>query len=537
MFQSQKKLSLAISGLILLIALPMLTVLYMNSEPAIIDETYGEESTIYLEAARNSILFPGECLRFNWEINGINAVFISQYEKSRGTTGTNATIYCIWSENPTLQVIFQDESIEFYTLEITHLYKTPLVFTLLILAVTAACVLAYHLIGVSAVLIIITTLSFIPMMSINASTELDFQGHIGFLQLASDSGNLQDLPPHFIFHIFTLGLKSIFPFLSLMRATFFIVLFAMVTTVLGLYLLLRILDKRSQNSPYLRLLYGALAFALVWIGPIPYFISNPPLLRSSALLLANTYHSPTMLVMRLFSVLLFVGLLTVPKTLSKRYFLHIIAIISLLFLSAFSKPNYVLVIVPAYLIYMGILYIRHRQIPHTILLLAIAVVLSTVAIVGLQYFAIFDANSTNVVASENSSVVIDWFGLYRIWGITPLSAIVAWLFSLSYPLFVYGLYFNKASRDDFLNLAWIALMGAIAMAVLFVEVPRTSHGNFIWGTRITTLLVFAMSTSFLIRQQKSPLIKNIDWRFILCLGLFLMHFVGYSYITLNFMLR
>jgi|GEM_PF-3270809 len=537
MWRSPRVIAIALSTLTVLIASLLIAQFYSTGEPIIIEETAGD-STVYIEARHNAILFPGECLEVNWEINGINAVFIQTKHGYRGTTGLDKAVFCIWSDNdnPTLRVEFPDSSTESYVLDIQHLYASPLITGGLIVTIIAGCVLAYFTIGMSAVVVILTLVCFVPILSMNSSFEMDFSSHIYWANIARSSGSFEDMPPHFVFHYMTIQLSNIVNGMSLIRSAFFVTLTSQVGTALGFYTLFNMLDARTRDKPYLKIIYGFVAVSLLLVGPITYFLMGFRLPRTTALLYANTYHSPTMIVMRMFAVWLFVTIISIPAKWSKRVILYLLAIIILLLLASFSKPNYTLVIVPAYLVLMVLNFVRYRQVKlNTILVLVTLIITASVAL-GWQYFAVFSDESTNIIASERSEILVQWFGLYTTWESPPQKAVVEWFVSLIFPIAVYLLYLKKAWKDDALNLSWIALCGAIAMAVLFIEVPRTDHGNFVWGTRITTLITFGVSASFLIRQPEIwtwQALKS-DWRFWICAMLFIVHVVHYIIAIIQF---
>jgi hypothetical protein len=537
MHRSLEQVAIGVSGLVLFIAIFVIAGFYSNNQPAILEET-GGDTTVYIEAARNVALFPGECISVKWEITGDNTVFIIRRGQSYRTTSLDSTVYCFWSQNPTLRVDSPDgSSSDFYTVEIEHLYNSPLILLLLLIIIVAACTFAYLLLGVPAVLVILTAVLFTPILSISASLEYDFITHINWAQIGKTSGNIQDLPPHFVFHYLAITITNIFPSITLMRASFLVVLFSQIGTVLGLYYLFLALDPRTKQDYRLKILCSILALALVWVGPISYFTTGLSRPGSSAFLNAGIYHNPTLLVMRMFAVWLFVTLVSVPSKWSKRVIGYLIAIVTLLLLSTFSKPSYTFVIVPAYLVLIGIQFLRARKVSKNTLLVAATLIIPATLAVGLLYFAVYDANSTNIIATENSKILIELFGLYRVRGLTLPTIIIEWITSLLFPISVYVLYIKKAWRDDNLNLAWIALFGAIVMAALFIEVPRTSDGNFTWGTRITTLIVFAVSASFLLRQQASWLVTKKDWRLWLSVTLFMAHALFYATILIRYFAR
>lgn len=529
MLRSPKTIAITVSTVIVLIATFVIISFYGNNQPGILDESVNE-STIYIEATRQAILFPGECLQVHWEINGVNAVYILKRNQQNGTTGADSATFCIWQENPHFRVDFPDGSSEIFTLEIQHLYSSPFIVLSLIIMIVATCVIAYFTIGVPGILVIITIVGFTPFFSINANTELDFYSHLYWIQNAIDSGNYQNLPVHFIFHYAIILLKNIFPSMSLMTAAFWVVILAQIGTVTGFYALFRTLDPRSKDDRRLQLIYGVIAFALMWTGPISYFISGTGMPRTVALLYANTYHSPTTIVIRPFAIWLFVSLVNIPSEWSKRFIAYLFASILFLILGSFSKPSYSLVIVPAYLCLIGLQFLRDRKINKHALLLSAIMIIMIGMILSWQFGIAFNPESNNELVADNSQILVKWFGLYDAWGLSYQTVILSWLTSLVFPIAVYSLYIKKTWKDDMLNLAWIALLGALAMALLFIEIPRTTHGNFAWGGQITTLILFGASASFLIRQYKDQL----DWRFYLCIFLFSVHVLHFSYVLLNF---
>jgi hypothetical protein len=94
---------------------------------------------------------------------------------------------------------------------------------------------------------------------------------------------------------------------------------------------------------------------------------------------------------------------------------------------------------------------------------------------------------------------------------------------------VYILYFRKAIKDKSLNLSWLAFLIALTYMFLFYEVVGDGSRNFGWGGRVTLLIVFIISMTFLLRQRSvflQAFPKRFDWRFTTCLTIFILHLVS-----------
>ena len=530
--RSTKMLAIALSTLIVLIIIFSLLAFYGSEREVVFNESYGD-ATISIKASRDAILFPGECLVLEWEMTGISSASLSLNNKITTINAIDHKTYCLWIDTPIIDLEFSDNTSQSYTLPIRHLYRSFPVFILLVLSCASVCILSYLLFDVAGVLIIVTAISFTPILMTGATTGYDFSVHLGFIRNMQLSGNPQDLPPHFTFHYLTLAVTTIIPAISLENAAFIVVTIAQCFTAHALYSLLNILQAQSGNSRRMRVLNAVLAYLLLWVGPMSFFTRGITLQMESALLFANTYHSPTMLVMRPLSIYLFILLIRSPEKWSNRVIAYIGGIALLLLVGAHAKPSFIMVIVPAYIMLLCIQYLRDKQVNKIQLIVAATLIITMILALGWQYLAIYGDTGSNLAAKTGSGIKIEIFGLYRILRVAPLTILIEWFVSLIFPISVYLLYFKRAWRDNILNFSWIALAGAIAMIVIFIEVTRADDGNFGWATRITTLIVYTTSIGFILRQHHNRTETGHDWQFWFCISLFIVHALFYASLLIN----
>jgi hypothetical protein len=211
-------------------------------------------------------------------------------------------------------------------------------------------------------------------------------------------------------------------------------------------------------------------------------------------LVPNLYHNASFLLVKPIALLHFV-LLGVALQREENKFSTWFGLIGLLVLSAISKPNYLLCVVPASVLWYA--YLRSRGSANMRVLL-FGVLLPGAVILLAQYLFTYYYGS---VDTEHASIVIAPFA-----ALATHSTFLFWKFllSIAFPLALLVLCWKRAMGDTLLVGAWLVFIVACCFAYFFAEDGlRLSHMNFVWGAHIAVFLLFTYSTMFYLGIRKS----------------------------------
>jgi len=196
--------------------------------------------------------------------------------------------------------------------------------------------------------------------------------------------------------------------------------------------------------------------------------------------------------------------------------------------AALSKPSFIICLVPAAGLMACIRLIRGSSLSFRSLLAGLFV--PAAVVLGLQYYETYSGH-TSVVDYRDSIV---WAPLVVMRYFS--SQLVLKLFlSITFPLIVFGLYWNRARRDVTLMLAWLSFWIASFYAYMLAEKLHATAGNFLWSGYLAAFILFVASITFwlgLLAEQR----KN-SWfwaRFYLCAAVLALHAVSGALVTWNY---
>jgi len=225
----------------------------------------------------------------------------------------------------------------------------------------------------------------------------------------------------------------------------------------------------------------------------------------------NIWYSPTFVMLKPFALL---SIFFIVKTLKHQSFKLLTFTIIVAILSIFSKPSFIVVFLPAVLIYY-FLRSNYQNKRNTIMILILF--LSTVGSVFFQYSLLFSESSV--------SILVDICG---VWSKYTTSILVSLVLGMAFPLAYLLLYPKKVYKCDYLLLSWIMAVISFFIAITFAESgERYMHGNFFWSyaTSLNVLFIFSLIL----------FIKHFDWKGIktwTMLILLIAHIVfGYNYLV------
>ncbi|MCC6612361.1 MAG: hypothetical protein IT320_02725 [Anaerolineae bacterium] len=502
---------------VLSIAAAALLALYLfnlqsTAKPTAIELTRGEASVAFYG---DRLLLPGICVGVRWQVDGIREVYLNDV----GVVGSGTRESCI-PDAPKLTVVFGDGVREEYTLDVAHLSDDPAVALVLAACVVLVGIGALLLLGAPGLIVVLTVALFAPLLRWYANTGGDYITHQFFAQQALETGQWSALPPHFVYHGFILGVSALTG-IDLENASFWVVLVAQIATALGVFVLLRLIVRREGDGLRAQVIDALLTVGLLIVASLA--IANPWFPVASRPLLAppNTYHSPTMVFSRAFSVWLFVAFMAALRREDRaggRWLASLVVIALLTVVGTLSKPNYTLALAPvcALLIAYGI---WRRQSIARLALLAGVIVPAALVLIG-QYAFLYGPGAQSTVYGQQASITLAPLALTETYHLPAWWLPVEIALSALFPAAVY-LLFPESRRDLSFNMAWLAFGVAVATSLLFVEMPRATDANLTWGNQATLLIAFAVAAGWWLRAA-----RRIDWRWLLAAGILAAHLLA-----------
>jgi uncharacterized membrane protein len=162
-------------------------------------------------------------------------------------------------------------------------------------------------------------------------------------------------------------------------------------------------------------------------------------------------------------------------------------------LATFAKPSFAICLLPAIGLLAGYRLLKKQPINRRLLLLGFIV--PSVVLLAWQFVETYGS-------PQESGILFYPFGV--------MAAYSDWLFikfllSILFPLLAAVLYWREAARDLRITLAWLAfLLSAFYTYFLAEGPPRTLDGNFLWSSEIALLVLFCVSTLFLLERARLP---------------------------------
>lgn len=202
-------------------------------------------------------------------------------------------------------------------------------------------------------------------------------------------------------------------------------------------------------------------------------------------------------------------------------------------LCGLAKPNYLLALLPAVVIWLAGSLWRKNPIAWKFVL--IGVLLPTIMILAWQYLFTY----INPTQELERSGGIEFAPFKVVLGISgPLVEIMILRFGVSilFPVAVYLIWWKSAKRSPAFNFAWLTfIFGALLMYFLAEKGDRWQDGNFFWSAYITMFVLYVEAVRFAFQRwlEWQPANKlRIDWRTAALALLFSFHVItGITYIV------
>lgn len=448
-------------------------------------------SSVLITSSRDRVWFPAQCVFVTWQLEGIREAYLN----SHGKIGQGAEESCTVGTPPTFRVIFQDGREVFYELPVTQTYNTALGLITLVGFIAGLSSLVGLLIGPRALLIVLVVVIFGPLLRAQVNLGQDYLDHDMFATIALD--NARALPPHFLYHVSAIALYESHLVPNIENAGFVVMLLAQLSTALATYQLLHWLNHRREGLiPISGYMWVAAVLALMLLGPISILEDNLRPGQANSFLFANTYHNPTVNMLKPLAILLFLVILNLMQTAQRRRLIWL-AVAAAIFtvLSTLAKPNYTIAIVPAITLVIAYSFLRPLRIPR--IGLVAAVIIPAAVVLIWQFTFLYGAGHTSLVRGDNSSIIFAPFDYFVTINQVPFDWLLLDLVaSILFPALIYIVYWRETRYNTALNLSWLVFLITLAQAYFFNESPDGSHGNLTWGTQIGLFILFAVSVEY-----------------------------------------
>lgn len=344
----------------------------------------------------------------------------------------------------------------------------------------------------------------------------DYPAHIKFALAFEWTGNFGRPLPHFLYHFILIALSRLLPIAdAIQRLT-------VAALALGLlnYLALGIMCL-NLIAPWLRSIRLPLRFILAIVVTLTLLLVGPINLLTWAsenlyrgYITSNSFHNPTIVLAKPFALAVFLFALSAFDTKSiTPGKLIIYAVLALA--GTLAKPSYAIAFIPALGLVTLFRLIQRKPINWSVLL---TVGLPVVGVLGWQYFFYhtegvrgFDLAPLKVIGSFSGTLGLGW------------SITLSFLF----PIVVYLTQWRVARRDLAVNLAWVALLVALAYYLLIAERVGWEDGNFYWGVEVGLWILFIVSLRLNVQVLLTNPRNSITFRMaMISLVIFALHVIG-----------
>ncbi len=176
-------------------------------------------------------------------------------------------------------------------------------------------------------------------------------------------------------------------------------------------------------------------------------------------------------------------------------------------LATFAKPSFAICLLPAMGLLAGYRWLKQQHVDWRLLLMGFVV--PTLGVLTWQFLVAYGSPG-------QSGIFLYPFGVM---GAQSGFLLIKFLLSIFFPLVVAVMHLREAAHDIRMVLAWLSFFWGIVFAYLFAfGPPLTMDGDFIWGARITLLLLFCVSTLFMLER-----IRTLRWQALLPGAAWLAH--------------
>lgn len=358
-------------------------------------------------------------------------------------------------------------------------------------------------------LLLISVVMFTPLISKLSLVGGDYIAHLKWAGEIEKHGKL--LLPHPLYHILVILVKNIFS-IDYVKSSTIVVVFAIYFLAILNY---RLLAKCS--SPLIAVLFS---ICLLVVTPLQviYFIDGHLYFGYVGI---TVYHSPTMLLLKPLSLIAFCYVLKAATSTSESDLPNGIAFALSLFVCGVSKPNFLIIILPAFLMFLIVTCKLKSMLTRRYIYGAFF--LPVFLVLGLQFFHTYYYQGLSLGTGNDESHVV--LLPFESMGHYSSFLTVKFFLSIAFPLIVFLCYSKEFVKEKALILSSACLLMGLVLTYFFAESGyRLYAGNFWWSGQIGLYLTFLFSLVFLLENAKKFTIKKIDKiKYVLCLVMFFAH--------------
>jgi hypothetical protein len=153
-------------------------------------------------------------------------------------------------------------------------------------------------------------------------------------------------------------------------------------------------------------------------------------------------------------------------------------------LSMFAKPSFIIVFLPALLVYVML----KRNFDRRSSLILGLMTLFTLVILGVQFIKTY---------GRGAGISVDFLG---VWSLSSSNILLSIFLALAFPILLVAMV-PEVRRDSFIQLAWLQVFLGISLFAFFVENgDRYAHGNFSWSYNIAMSMLYFFSIVAFVRM-------------------------------------
>jgi len=366
----------------------------------------------------------------------------------------------------------------------------------------------------------------------------DYRCHVDFALKMAESGKINT--PHFLYQLLVIEATNLFflpsspPTLeTYLKGAYLVSIVIAISLFLMLLVILRLSIKRKEVG--YSLLVACISLFFMMGSAINVFT---PLDRHAYLgyLPLNIYHNPTITLLKLCSIPLFLISLRIFKPSKSGKLWSVLGSVLFSILCALSKPSFTVIILPA----LGVVVIyklwKNEYVDWTLLLLGI--LLPSAVVLGWQYLVLWGSGwelvdqaiyEAGLVTPTRMALVP--FGQLIRWKVPLFLLLPKLLFSILFPLTVYVAFWKKSHKDLVFNLGWLIFGFGCLSTYFLVEINHKGAilfaGNFTWSGLIGVFMLFLSTTIFWLKEisGKFSIAELGSWRFGIPILALALHWV------------
>lgn len=357
----------------------------------------------------------------------------------------------------------------------------------------------------------------------------DFFDHINYAKDLLKNGYIT-ARPHLLFAQLVIIVRSLIPYnlmammgegaRSIIQYKSFDISALIVVTAAYLFTAAVIL-KRNLNRLLHENFRGAhgicilITTIILLVGPI--FIFTFPDILYLGYFSPNPFHSPTLIVAKLFALILFY--LLIDNFEKKPNLKTILLMVGVTVLATAAKPNFTMTLLPSVFLVIVLFYIK--KLPRVNWwLVIVGFGITAVITLGLQFLI------TYTESSGVDKIILDPFGVMLLYSPNLLIVFVKIIFSVVFPLYITFYYRQTHSKELPFKLAWINFIMGTFTAILFAESKGFADANFFWGPIIGVFILFAVSVSIYLPDLITRIQMKIStWKDFVPAALLILHFI------------